>query len=502
MIFFVAVIVVIIAAAIDMLYCNRQQGAMDFRWPFLRDIPNVLYNFTRMHDYITERIIHQKKRFGVTKLGNIDLVTILDPVDVKHMLKDNWANYAVGLGLRGEAMRDIFGGGIFNADGNHWYLQRKNSSREFSANIFRNVMTNAFASHTSKLKVILEKAAGSGKTVDMHALFFRLTLDAFGQVAFGLNVGGLDGNPIPFAASFDRSQEICAYRVVLPPFLWKSMRALSLGPEKELAGHLRIIDTFIYGLIDERVKSPTQHVKDAAFGEKETDDDGYGGLLAKLVSACDADAEISRENRRKYIRDMVVNFIIAGRDTTACALSWFVYELSMKPQVEQRLLAELDSVFQGRNPTYDDLSECHYLSACLSETLRLHPSVPFDVKTVVKDDVFPSGVRVRAGDAAGYNPYCMARLEWIWGADAAEFNPSRWLDSNGGFVRADAFKYPVFQAGPRQCLGVDMAMLEMKVVVGMLLPRLQFTIVTPPRYRMGLVLQMREPGLITKVSLR
>jgi cytochrome P450 len=162
------------------------------------------------------------------------------------------------------------------------------------------------------------------------------------------------------------------------------------------------------------------------------------------------------------------------------------------------LLEELDTVLQGRPPTYDGLNECHYLTACLSEALRLHPSVPFDIKSVVKDDVFPSGVAVKAGDSAGYCPYAMARLSWVWGADAAEFNPSRWLDDSGAFVRADAFKYPVFQAGPRQCLGVDMAMLEMKVVVSILLPQLHLTVLQVPKYRTGLVLQMTEAGLKTQ----
>ena len=224
-------------------------------------------------------------------------------------------------------------------------------------------------------------------------------------------------------------------------------------------------------------------------------------MLSKLMRACESDNEIPPEERARYLRDMTVNFIIAGRDTTACALSWFVYELSKHPDVEKKLLDEMESVFQGRQPSYDDLNECHYLTACLSETLRLHPSVPLDIKTAVADDVLPSGTKVRAGHTVGYLPYAMAHLERIWGKDAAEFNPSRWLDEAGAFVRADPFKYPVFQAGPRMCLGVDMAMLEMKVVASILLPSLRFSVVKEPVYRVGLVLQMKS-GLMTRISTR
>ena len=500
---FEVLVLILVAAIVDCIISNRNHIG-NFRWPFVRDIPSLLWYYSTMHDYPTGLFVkHSTAASITTKLGNVDMVALVDPADIKYLLKDNWTNFVVGKGIRGNAIRDLFGNGIFNADGTHWYLQRKNSSREFSANIFRSVMTKAFVGHTIKLKALLEKAAQDKLVVDMHAMFFKLTLDAFGQVAFGLNVGGLDDKPMPFATAFDRAQEIIAFRVPQPPFVWQIMRWLSIGSERELKRCISTIDDFIYDMIDSRVTSPTTKpvTPKSPASEPIFDDDGYGGLLAKLVRACDDDEEITRETRRKYIRDMVVNFIIAGRDTTACALSWLLDELSTHPDVEKKLLAEIESVFQGRQPSYDDLSECHYLTACLSETLRLHPSVPFDLKTVVAADQFPSGVKVRPGDSAGFHAYAMARLERIWGKDAAEFNPSRWLDEAGAFVRADPFKYPVFQAGPRMCLGVDMAMLEMKVVVSILLPSLRFSVVKEPKFRMGLVLQMKD-GLMTKVSLR
>jgi cytochrome P450 len=470
---------------VDFIASNRGRH-VHWRLPLFRDLLHVLYHFDVFHDWAAQKFVSTKMDVIVLKFANYDVVGIVNPVDVRHVLKDNWKNYVVSEGLRGNALKDIFGKGIFNADNNQWYLQRKHSSREFNANVFRNTMTQEFIEHTSKLRDILDSCGR--EPVDMHAMFFRLTLDAFGKVAFGINVGGLDGNPIPFARAFDRAQEITARRVVKPPILWKLQKLLQVGDEKELSECLSTINTFVTGLVKDR-SSPGAMLS------------GFDDLLTKLMRACDSDAEVGADERDQYLRDMTVNFIIAGRDTTACALSWLLFELCAHPAVEKRLLEELDGVLQGRLPSFDDLNECHFLTACLSEALRLHPSVPLDIKTAVADDVLPTGTKVFAGHTVGYLPYSMARLESIWGADAAEFNPSRWLDSNGGFVRADAFKYPVFQAGPRQCLGVDMAMLEMKVVVGMLLPRLQFTIIEEPTYRVGLVLQMKN-GLITQVTKR
>ena len=82
----------------------------------------------------------------------------------------------------------------------------------------------------------------------------------------------------------------------------------------------------------------------------------------------------------------------------------------------------------------------------------------------------PDGTAVRKGERVTYHPYAMGRLEALWGKDWAEFRPERWLKADVAtgkweFVGRDPYTYPVFQAGPRMCLGKDMAFLQMKRVV-------------------------------------
>ena len=95
-----------------------------------------------------------------------------------------------------------------------------------------------------------------------------------------------------------------------------------------------------------------------------------------------------------------------------------------------------------------------------------------------------------------FSNYVMGRSQNVWGADAAEFKPSRWLAADGHtYVKADQFKYPAFNAGRRLCLGMDMANLEMKVVLGTLLRRFDFELVPGQDVRPAnaLTLQMRNP---------
>jgi cytochrome P450 len=483
-VFFLALLGVL--AVLDFINVNWGWKG-DWRWPFLRDLVTTLREFNRFHDYAYETLEKLKMDHVTWKLGFYDVLVVTNPEDVKHLLKDNWKNYVVAQGLRGDALEDLLGNGIFHADGHHWFVQRKHASREFSANIFRTFMTMEFVEQTNKLASLIRRQEGN--VIDLHGLFFRLTLDAFGKIAFGLKFGGLDGSPIPFAAAFDRAQELSAQRIAQkPPFWWKMQRLLRVpGAEGEMRQCLAVINQFVTKLVADRRKAPELASKE--------------DLLSKLMMASEADKEIDPTDRDRYLRDMTINFIIAGRDTTACALSWFFYEMTKNPQAEKKLVEELDLVLEGKPISFDTLAECQYLTACLSETLRLHPSVPFNPKTAVEADVFPCGARIAKGSSVAYLPYCMGRMKSIWGEDAHTFRPERWLNSEGVFVREDQCKFTAFQAGPRVCLGLDMAMLEMKVVVGTILPQFSFELLEEPHYRVGLVLQMRD-GLKLRVRSR
>jgi cytochrome P450 len=90
--------------------------------------------------------------------------------------------------------------------------------------------------------------------------------------------------------------------------------------------------------------------------------------------------------------DQVINFLIAGRDTTAQALSWTMYCLSQNPRCVDIMLEEIFRITGDNDiPTYDQVKEMKYTKAVFNETLRLYPSVPRNFKCALKDDVLPDG---------------------------------------------------------------------------------------------------------------
>jgi len=177
----------------------------------------------------------------------------------------------------------------------------------------------------------------------------------------------------------------------------------------------------------------------------------------------------------EFMKDMVLNFLIAGRDTTAHGLSWCLYLLMDHPEVEQKMLDEIKEVCGDEELTYDQIGRLKYVQAVVDEALRLYPSVPADSKVAVADDTLPDGTFVPAGCVIQFNPYSMGRSKKLWGEDAELFRPERWI----GAEMPSAFVYTAFNAGPRECLGKRLAWVEMKAILVGILRTVKLTLAVP-----------------------
>lgn len=110
------------------------------------------------------------------------------------------------------------------------------------------------------------------------------------------------------------------------------------------------------------------------------------------------------------------------------------------------------NLLKGEN----NISRVHviFIMICrLYEVLRLHPPVPGNVKVALEDDIWPDGTRIRKGDAVCWSPYAQGRSTEIWGPDAKQLRPERWINEQGELRRESQGKFPVFHVGPRVCLG-------------------------------------------------
>ncbi|ORZ37545.1 cytochrome P450 [Catenaria anguillulae PL171] len=394
-----------------------------------------------------------------------------DPRTVEWVLKTNFENYEKGP-LFFENQRPLLGHGIFNADGDTWRVQRKTASYLFHVKNFRDFMLKVFAEHTDDLTARIDTAAATGSVIDLYDLLHRFTLDAFMEIGFGTPVHSLRSDEqLPFAVAFDRAQNITSARMTMSPVQRIVTEAIT-GEARELNACVKVTDEFAKTVIRQR------RAQMAAAG---SDSELPADLLSRFLNMKQADGTPYSD---ADLRDTVMNFVIAGRDTTAQGLSWAFFLLSKHPAVLAKIRAEITQVLGDEfhlGATEQDYAaltrQMPYTKAVFFEALRLYPSVPMEIKAAVHADTLPDGTRVNPGDRIVWAPYAMARLPEVWGPDAEQFKPERFLDEQGGFVQPNPFKYPVFNAGPR--CAWDMATMEGMACLVTLVHNYDFEVVKP-----------------------
>ncbi|CAN6229252.1 unnamed protein product [Urochloa humidicola] len=486
---------------------RRRTGGKNQKYPPVAGtVLHQLFNFGRLVDYQTDLSRRHRTFRMLTPTSNY--VYTVEPANVEYILKTNFANYGKGNTLHGLA-EDLLGDGIFNVDGAKWRHQRKVASHEFSTRVLREFSSAVFRDTALELAGIVATEArrgGDGKSrVDISDLLMRSTLDSIFKVGFGVNLGVLSGSSeegAAFARAFDDASEQVLHRF-LDPF-WKAKRLLNFSSEAAMKRSLRTINDFVYGVIDRKTEQMGKDQQE--FAKKED-------ILSRFLLERERDPGCFDN---KYIRDIILNFVIAGRDTTAGTLTWFLYVLCTNQAIQDRIAQEVRAAVAmgdrdvsarelAASLTEDAISRMHYLHAALTETLRLYPAVPVDVKCCFSDDTLPDGYAVNKGDMVHYQPFPMGRMEFLWGADAEEFRPERWLDDDGVFVPESPFKFTAFQAGPRVCLGKEFAYRQMKIFAAVLLCIFRFQMwdadATTMGYRAMLTLKMDRP-LYVRASLR
>jgi len=404
-----------------------------------------------------------------------------DPKNIEYFMKTNFYNYSKG-DQQIEPMRDVLGHGIFASDGDAWKVMRKTASNIFNTKSFKQFVERVFVDEMNIFTDKLHGYAASGQVFDLQDHFFRFTLDSFGIVGFGSEINSMANTkePVPFAVAFDRLQNRMFYRFTNP--FWKLAELIAPGTKHE---DLKTMNSFGEKLVRERRAESAEMLKSRS------------DLLSLFMNAKN---EHGVPYTDKELTEHVMNFIIAGRDTTAQSLSWSFYYLFKNPKTLEKLVQEIDETLGDKEvPDYDEIRNMKYANAVFHEAIRLSPAVPFNSATALNDDVLPDGTPVPKGAVVGYSPLIMARSTVIWGEDAEEFVPERWI----GTKVPSPFEYTPFKCGPRMCLGKAFAELEGVFVMVSVLRKFKYELTSLETVMpaMSLTMPMKHP-LKCKVYLR
>ncbi|XP_040384429.1 cytochrome P450 94B3-like [Oryza brachyantha] len=456
-------------------------------YPVVGTLPHFVKNQHRLIEWsagVVARCPTHTMSFNFKSFGLMAGAITANPANVEYVVKTNFQNYPKGEYVV-SVIEDFLGHGIFNSDGDQWLWQRRAANYKFSKRSLRNFVVSAVRFEVvDRLLPLLERAERDGRTLDLQDVLERFAFDNVCCVAFdedpaclteeGMGVNGRT----EFLRAFNDAQSIVMVRFMSPvKWAWRAKRLLDLEPERRMREALATIHGYADRIVRERRER------------------GASGLARKddFLSRFAANGEHSDES----LRDVVTNFVLAGRDTTSSALTWFFWLLSGRPDVEDRVVREIRAVRAASGSTdaafsFDELWEMHYLHAAITESMRLYPPVAMDTHCCQNDDVLPDGTFVGRGWQVTYSAYAMARLEEIWGKDCEEYRPERWLDEDGVFRPESPFKYPIFHGGPRMCLGKEMAYIQMKSIVACVFERFSFRFVGGEG----------RPGLVFSVTLR
>ncbi|XP_010470317.1 PREDICTED: alkane hydroxylase MAH1-like [Camelina sativa] len=446
------------------LHKKSQGNPLLKNWPFLGMLPSLLHQIPRLIDWTTEVLDVSDLTFALKGawFTGTDLLFTADPRNLHHILSSNFRNYPKGPEFR--KIFDILGDGILAADSELWEDLRKSGHTIFHHQDFLEI---SVSSNVSKLKKglvpFLDNAAGENIIIDLQDLFQRFMFDTSMILMTGYDPMSLsiEMPEVEFGEAVDHGEEAIFYRHFKPVILWKLQYWIGIGLERKMRATMVTINQMLGKIISSRREEISR-------GKRETSMD----VLTYYMNVDTTKYKLLKPRSDRFIRDVVLSLLVAGRDTTSSALTWFFWLLCTHPQVMAKIRHEIKTMFDP-----SDLEKLVYLHAALSESMRLYPPVPLNHKSPSKSDVLPSGHKVEAHAKIIISIYALGRMRSVWGEDASDFKPERWISAEGVLIHEPSYKFLAFNAGPKACLGKHLALLQMKIVAMHIIRNYDFKIV-------------------------
>jgi len=474
-------------------------------------------NMNRLNDFALEKALEEiqlrdphREKFdkGGTRCISVPFMPcflfIHLPEHIQHVMHKKFARYVKGKQWQAIAY-PVFQRGWLVTDGSDWQISRKIIVNIFKSTGFRQQV--AVTSRNNLQQMVLDKlgeAADTKTVLDMQELLHNLTMTTFLQVAVCPDLFGID---VPtFAHAFDEANHTIDLKFLMQP-VYPLMELFTgkWGRFKRLGQYMRsTIKTIVDRERKELALEEQQPADQAAAASKPFN------FVRQLLAASYPDGSPLTE---ADIVDNVLQTILAAKDTTAIAVSWSLYEMMMHPDIEAKLLAEAKQILvdEEDGPFYkqqqessssqfsrlwEDIPKLKYLKAVFMETLRLHPPIPLEAKFAREDDVLPDGTFVPKGTAVMFCTYAINRLLPMWGKDAFDYRPERWMEFS---TQPTQYEFPVFNAGPRLCAGKDIAEVQGPFLLLEILRRYKLHLVPGQQIvpQQSLVLPMRYGMKVT-----
>lgn len=386
----------------------------------------------------TDYLLKCKEIYGDTFISNLlykEILITSNPKAIRYVLQTNSRNYVKHIGYR--QLKQSLGKGLLVSEGELWLQQRRLIQPTFHKKHL-NALFDTIVSTSDIFLEEFEKHRGNLNSIDIANQMNILTSNIALNILFTNN--NYDNNILSAKIARCQNYIVNKTRYSMFPFL-----PYINGSYIRFQRDVRCIDKIIYRVIDSYRKSK----------KKES------GMLSMLIATKMPD---------KQIRDELITFYTAGYETSANALSWIWYLLMQNPNIYEQLKNEVRTVLGNRPPKLEDLVNLSYTYQVIQEAMRLYPPAWGILRRAVDNDSI-NGYSIKKGTLIFISTSNLHRDERHWKSPEI-FNPTRFSPITS--KNRDRGVYMPFGLGQRMCIGNNLALMEIQLLVAVLCQHFDF----------------------------
>ncbi|KAI9440898.1 cytochrome P450 [Lactarius indigo] len=417
-----------------------------------------------------------------------DHLMVADPKGLQHILHSSGYNFPKRRDMV-KVTEMVAGKGLVCAHGEVHERQRKISAPVFLTSRLK-MFIPIFQEASSKLVqrwrdelATLDPSIPS--LINVAPWISRATLDIMGQAGFDLHFGTLDGAETELSKIIDSTLYPTPLNMIfkstwryIPEFLLQYIRYLPTREYRRFRTYLDCARDFSREII------------------KRNAENGDGPDMMSVLLHTNASEDPKNRMRHEEVIDQLSALLLAGQETTASTLNWFLWEIARHPESQGRIREEIAAIYKrtggsGAELSAADLDGMAYTQAALKESMRLHPIIWMLSRVAGQDDTIPlafpvttksgqpvSSIPVKKGTIIDIALHAYQRLPEVWGEDAGEWNPDRFLESES--VKQTSIgvygNLLNFSGGPQGCIGWRFAVFEMLVIVTTLVKHFELSL--------------------------
>lgn len=455
--------------------------ACELTWPIVGAFPTIHQQGILEHD------IFAIEKYGTVHgsyLGNVPTLVVAEPTMIKEIFQRQSNNFPYR--MKALYVSKWWENGVVIASGEHWRYLRALISPSFSTGRLREMQPKLLKCITVMTECLNEKIGATGEfDCDIRAILGALTMDIICSTSFGIDMQTLRNMETEFTKHAKvvstlniESNPINALPLIIPG-IKRVFEFLDLDyVDKKSLNYVRNAVTDMINhrktQVDTTFKDTLSSLMNAHKRQNEADCNGNTTqVVNRNISSASKDDETGEKYKNEYQKykerglnddELAANALIvlmAGYDTTATTLTWMCYLLATNPDIQEKLVGEIDNIIGSDDPDYEQATKLEYLDWFLCETLRLYPAANRTGRDACVDTEV-CGYKVQNGLSITVPIYAIHRMPEYWDKPD-ECIPERFSPENRHKI--NPYVYIPFGVGPRACVGMRMAQMMCKIIM-------------------------------------